>query len=277
MVDYCINNTDQTKNPDVLYYFHGATPDDDPAPLKQWSRGDVRLFSAWLDAGLARPTFIAVSWGHSWILKDDKLAAFQNEIIPQLESKLGVPPTARRMVLGDSLGGLNAFIAWAKAPHLFHSAAFRCPAFTEIGPDATESQKLRVAEAMLGQREDFRDKDQEIKDQEIRENRSWLNGWSEIVKPLFGSTEEWLRFQPPLMMKSIRGQKLPPAYLIKNKRDQFGFNDAPEIRAAGHSITYEVNNGHHCEIISTEGLVRFLSDRPLDSITLFIERIRGRL
>jgi len=271
-VDYCINKMDQTKNPDVLYYFHGATPDNDPDPLKQWSRGDVRLFSAWLDAGLARPTFIAVSWGHSWILKDDKLAAFQDEIIPQLESKLGVPSTARRMVLGDSLGGLNAFIAWAKAPHLLYSAAFRCPAFTEIGPDATESQKLRLAEAMLGGREDIQDKDQEI-----RANLIWLSGWSEVVKPLFGSAEEWLRFQPPLMMKSIRGQKLPPAYLINNKRDQFGFNGAPEIGAAGHSITYEVNNGRHCEIISTEGLVRFLSDRPLDSITLFIERIRARL
>jgi pimeloyl-ACP methyl ester carboxylesterase len=176
------------------------------------------------------------------------------------------------MVLGDSLGGLNAFIAWAKAPQLFSSAAFRCPAFTEIGPDATESQKMHAAEAMLGQREDFGDKDQAI-----RENRGWLNGWSEIVKPLFGSTEEWLRYQPPLMMQSVGGRKLPPAYLIKNKRDQFGFNCAPEIRAAGHSITYEVNNGRHCETISTEGLVRFLSDRPLDSITLFIERIRARL
>ena len=270
-VNYCINKMDQTKNPDVLYYFHGAALDDSPHPLTQWSRGDARLFSAWLDAGLARPTFIAVSWGHRWILKDDKLAAFQNEIIPQLELKLGVPFTARRMVLGDSLGGLNAFIAWAKAPHLLYSAAFRCPAFTEIGPDATEFQKLRAAEAMLGRHEDFRDKDREI-----GESLIWLNGWSELVKPLFGSTEEWLHFQPPLMMKSIRGQKLPPAYLINNKRDQFGFNDAPEIGAAGHSITYEVNNGGHCEIISTDGLVRFLSDRPLDLITLLIERIRRR-
>ena len=271
LVDYCINKTDQTKNPDVLYYFHGVALDDHPEPLPQWSRGDARLFSAWLKAGLARPTFVAVSWGRRWILDDDKLAAFQNEIIPQLESKLGVPSTARRMVLGDSLGGLNAFIAWAKAPHLFHSAAFRCPAFTEIGPDATESQKLRVAEAMPSRRADVRDRDQEI-----GENLIWLNGWSLLVKPLFGSTEEWHRFQPPRMMKSIQGQKLPPAYLINNKRDQFGFNDAPEIGAAGHSITYEVNNGGHCEIISTDGLVRFLSDRPLDWISLLIERIRGR-
>ena len=272
MVDYCVNKADQTINPDVLYYFHGAVPDSDPEPLKQRSRGDVRLFSGWLDAGLARPTFIAVSWGRRWILKDDKLAAFQNEVVPQLESKLGLPPTARRMVLGDSLGGLNAFIAWAKAPHLFHSAAFRCPAFTEIGPDATESQKLRVAEAMLGRRADLRERAQEIED-----NLKWLNGWSAVVKPLFSSMEEWLRFQPPLMMQSVHGQKLPPAYLINNKRDEFGFNDAPEIGAAGHSITYEVNNGRHCEIITTEGLVRFLSDRPLDSITLLIERIRRRL
>jgi pimeloyl-ACP methyl ester carboxylesterase len=271
MVDYCIHKADQTNNPDVLYYFHGFVLDEHPEPLTQWSRGDARLFSAWLGAGLARPTFIAVSWGRKWILKDDKLAAFQNEIIPQLESKLGVPSTARRMVMGDSLGGLNAFIAWAKAPHLFHSAAFRCPAFTEIGPDATESQKLRVAEAMLSRRADVRDKDQDI-----GESLVWLNGWSAIVKPLFGSTEEWLRFQPPLMMESLRGQKLPPAYLINNRRDQFGFNDAPEIGAAGHSITYEVNNGGHCEIISTDGLVRFLSDRPLDWITLLIERMRRR-
>ena len=42
------------------------------------------------------------------------------------------------------------------------------------------------------------------------------------------------------------------------------------------SITHDVDSGGHCEIMSTDGLVRFVSDRPLDSIALLIARMRRR-
>ncbi len=61
-------------------------------------------------------------------------------------------------------------------------------------------------------------------------------------------------------MARFADRKLPPAYLVHNRADQFGFTGAPEIGAAGQPITYEANDGPHCHQTATVGLARFLAD-----------------
>lgn len=260
VVGYCINEGDRTKNPDVLYYFHGAFPPGTADPEKAGLAPENDLLKFWQIANLERPTIITLSWGPTWVLKDDKLTAFESEVVPQLEARLTSPGAGRRMVLGTSMGGLNAFLAWTRMPQSFQAAAFQCPAFTPFSPFANGVEKLLRAGEIAG--ESARGVVKQIK--ETPDRFESLDLFSEIFGPYFSSTEEWRAHQPPLAMTSLAGRALAPAYLVHNAQDQFGFDGAPEIAASGHAITIERQSGKHCADDWTIGLAKFLSGYPAD-------------
>jgi hypothetical protein len=251
-VDYCVSITNSSKNPDILYYLHGAFPESATGAEKTFAGGDPGLIVRWKELLLAPPTVVSISWGPRWTLKEEKLEAFEHEIIPGIEARLPVARSRRRLILGASMGGLNAFIAWTHLPHLFDAAAFQCPAFSRLNPVSRRLQRIRHA-------------------RKTGANLGSLDLISEIFAPSFKVPAEWTRYQPPQMMKTVVGQKLPPAYMVWNTRDEFGFNGAPEIRAAGHSIIYEPIDGSHCSGISSAGLALFLSDRPLAAVTATVD------
>jgi pimeloyl-ACP methyl ester carboxylesterase len=260
VVGYCIDEADRTKNPDILYYLHGAFPPGTPDPEQAGLAPGNDLLKFWPMASLERPTIITLSWGPTWVLKDDKLTAFEREVVPQLEARLTSSAAGRRMVLGTSMGGLSAFLAWTRLPQLFQAAAFQCPAFTPFSPFANGVEKLARAGEIAG--ESARGVVKQIKDTPGRFEQ--LDLFGEIFSPHFSSTEEWLAYQPPLAMKALAGRALAPAYLVHNAQDQFGFNGAPEIAASGHAITYERQSGKHCADGWTIGLAKFLSGYPAD-------------
>ncbi len=244
-VGYCIGASDPTKNPDILYYLHGAFPESKIGAEKVFAGGDPGLVARWRELRRAPPTVVSISWGPRWALKDERLEAFEREIIPHIEARFPVAHHRRRMILGTSMGGLNAFIAWTQLPHLFDAAAFQCPAFSRFSPVSKRLQRIRQARKTEG-------------------DLGSLHLMAEIFTPLFKTHGEWLRYQPQQVMKTLAGRKLPPVYLIWNTQDQFGFNGAPEIGAAGHSIIYEPVDDTHCIGVSSAGLALFLSDRPLN-------------
>jgi hypothetical protein len=248
-VGYCITPSERSLNPDVLYYFHGAAIDTSAAPEKAWSGGDARLAALWREMRIAAPTVITVSWGATWVLKDEKPASFETEIVPALEARLPAARSGRRLVLGGSMGGLNAFLAWTRLPHLFDAAAFQCPAFTPLGPQASLLERLDFARKMPGS---------------FTDNLAALGRLRELFAPHFGSTEEWRQHQPAEAMRQSH-RTLPPAYLVYDTADNFGFNGAPEIGAAGQPIRYEAVAGAHCVGVATRGLARFLAGRSRDA------------
>jgi pimeloyl-ACP methyl ester carboxylesterase len=219
------------------------------------------LLKFWELAHVERPTIVTISWGPTWVLKDDKLIAFASEIVPQLDAMLSAAPAGRRMVLGTSMGGLNAFLAWAALPQLFQAAAFQCPAFTQVSPFASGLDKVLRAREIAST--STRGTVQQVK--ETPERYEQLDLLSEIFTPYFASTDEWLAYQPPSVVKALAGHALPPAYLIHNAQDQFGFDGAPEIAAAGLPVTVERQSGKHCIGAWTIGLAKFLSSHPVDA------------
>jgi hypothetical protein len=262
IVGYCIDETDRSKNPDILYYLHGAFPAgmSDPETVGVAPGND--LLKLWEPVQLDRPTIVTISWGPTWVLKGDKLVAFEREIVPRLEALLTPVMGARRMVLGTSMGGLSAFLAWTAMPHLFQAAAFQCPAFTPFSPLANGLEKVLRAHEIA--RASTHGAMQHFK--EVRDRYRQLNLFAEIFSPFFASTAEWLAHQPPSVVKSLAGRPLPPAYLIHNEQDQFGLDGAPEIAAAGLPITVERQSGKHCMGDWTIGLARFLSNHPARSL-----------
>lgn len=260
IVGYCIDETDRAKNPDILYYLHGAFPAGTLDPEKAVVAPGSDLLAFWEIALLERPTIITISWGPTWVLKGDKLVAFATEVVPRLDALAALPPGGRRMVLGTSMGGLNAFLAWAYLPQLFQAAAFQCPAFTQFSPFASGLDKvLRAHEIAVAS---TRGMVQQVK--ETPERYEQLDLFGEIFSPFFSSTAEWLAYQPPAVTALLKGRALPPAYLIHNAQDQFGFDGAPQIAAAGLPITIERQSGNHCVGDWTIGLAKFLSSHPAE-------------
>ncbi len=158
------------------------------------------------------------------------------------------------------MGGLNAFLAWAQLPELFDAAAFQCPAFTSFSPFESRLAKLRTAlflphapdgDASLIRR--------------LKDRLAILSLLGTIFRPHFASSEEWLDYQPPRMMKRLAGHHLPPAYIVYNNRDEFGLNGPTDIGAIAEHAIVERNDGGYYQLVGTVGLARFLADHPLNA------------
>ncbi len=232
-VGFCISTGTSR---DLLYVFHGATDAAVTAPETQHANGIEALNALWSQHRLSRPTTIAVSWGPIWILKGDKFASFKNEVIPTLEARYAAPG-ARRLLLGGSMGGFNAYLAWVQAPHLFAKVAFVCPAFVPVSPFASRLTLRRRAGARL----------------------DTVRAYSRVLRRYFAGAEEWEHYQPRAQLSR---RTLPPAYSVYNREDEFGFTGGLEMANFGQRITYEARNGGHCRNVATEGLARFLSGQP---------------
>jgi hypothetical protein len=243
-VGYCIKMYDRTANQDVLYFFHGAMPDSAVDPERVLANGDPNLEERWRAQGLAPPTIISVSWGPKWTLKGNRLTSFELEVIPEIERRLGAP-FGRRLVIGTSIGGVNAYLAWALLPHLFDRAAFLCAPFPRYNPYASRLTKLRIADRLSGGSRELR-----------AHYLGVMSVLATVYKADFSSAAEWNRYQPTALMKAVAGYK-PPAYVVFDRRDEFGFGAPTDIGSAG-SVIFEEVDGKHCEGVMTGELARFL-------------------
>lgn len=116
-------------NEDVLYHFHGRNLDD--AIWNDDTYYTSMIQSYWQKANIKPPTVVLVSYGSQWLLtpKTSKPeSGLLNDFIsklPIIESKIGKP--RNRILLGESMGGLNVLILGLNHPELFSKIASLCP------------------------------------------------------------------------------------------------------------------------------------------------------
>lgn len=127
---YCIYRPAGGSNGGLVYHFHGRGHD-----ARQWN--DATLYTGsvqaqWEALAVRPPIVVSVSFGPEWLLLPDsgspgsgKLSAFLDEIMPKVEQQTGVP--RYRVLLGASMGGLNALLAALHAPHTFDRVVALCP------------------------------------------------------------------------------------------------------------------------------------------------------
>lgn len=116
-------------NEDVVYHFHGRNLDD--AIWNDDTYYTSMIQSYWQNSSTKPPTIVLVSYGSQWLLtpKTSKpesglLEDFVSQI-PLIESKIGKP--RNRILLGESMGGLNVLILGLTHPELFSKIASLCP------------------------------------------------------------------------------------------------------------------------------------------------------
>ena len=135
---YCVYRDRRGTNGDIVYHLHGRNLDE-----HVWN--DDTYYTAMLQGEWQRtralpPTVVTVSYGSTWLLAprgekagsgllDDLMAR-----LPMIEFRLGRP--RRRLLLGESMGGLNVLVAGLSHPTRFAKIAALCPGVYATSPFA---------------------------------------------------------------------------------------------------------------------------------------------
>ncbi|OQW53980.1 MAG: hypothetical protein A4S09_06205 [Proteobacteria bacterium SG_bin7] len=236
---YCIHKNQNSQ--DVLHYLHGHGGSE-----KNWGEQEVNknIRKHWTAAGKEVPNVIAFSFGTKWLLTEvpqsggvSRYYAYINKILPDLEAKLG-SFTGRRMLMGESMGGINSTLIMERAGNLFERVAINCPAITAIGPHASD----REVEAYIQRHQPY-------------VSRFYVMYMQQWGQQEFPTQADWEHHAPldvgrtsPVLPQNI--------YVSCGNKDQFGFIEGAEkfaeiAASRGRNVIWvPIEGGGHCSINS---------------------------
>jgi pimeloyl-ACP methyl ester carboxylesterase len=242
---YCIYRAGAGSNGDVLYHLHGRNLDE-----QVWN--DDTYFTAliqseWQRARTLPPTVVSISYGSTWLLaprgqKPDSglLEAFIADI-ETIESTIGEPD--RRLLLGESMGGLNVLVAGLTYPDRFAKVASLCPGVYADSPFAS-FDSMRAAAKRTGA------------------NPKIAFGVWLLARQHLANEDEWRKFSP-LELIAKADARYPALYLSNGLYDSYGNFEGTQKLAEisedrGVHTEWRPMYGGHCSIDATS-LAAFLS------------------
>jgi S-formylglutathione hydrolase FrmB len=151
--------------------------------------------------------------------------------LPEIESKVGKP--RHRILLGESMGGLNVLIAGLSRPEMFSKVASLCPGVYLDSPFSDYSA-LREAIKRTGA------------DPKI------IYGVTQLAKKYVSNNEEWKAINPISLIERA-DQSYPELYLSCGLYDRYGNFEGTEALAnlaikRGVKTTWHPLYGGHCAI-----------------------------
>jgi pimeloyl-ACP methyl ester carboxylesterase len=209
---YCVHRAVGGVNGDVVYHLHGRNLE-----AEIWN--DPTYFTAlvqayWQNAGLLPPTVISLSYGPVWLLAPKGQAEHSGLLdtiwpdISAIEGRVGKP--RRRLLMGESMGGLNSLVLGLSHPHQFDKVAALCPAVYLDSPFAPLSQ-IRAAMVRTG-----------------AEPRIIFGIW-QLSRRYVSSPEEWRRISPLALIEGAAVQEARPSlYLSAGLYDRYGLYEGTE-------------------------------------------------
>lgn len=234
-LNYCIYRARGGTNGDVVYHLHGRNLDAQVWNDDTYYTGLVQ--AQWQAAGILPPTVVSLSYGGTWLLApkgaspnsgllDDMMAR-----IPVIEKKLGVP--RRRILLGESMGGLNVLVAGLSNPDRFAKIAALCPGVYQVSPYAPLGE-IRAALARTG-----------------ADPKISFGIWM-LARRYYADDREW-RAASPLTLIEQAGPQSPALYLSNGLYDSYGNFEGTQAlakRASARGVQTEWHPlyGGHCAI-----------------------------
>jgi pimeloyl-ACP methyl ester carboxylesterase len=232
---YCVHRAVAGVNGDVVYHLHGRNLE-----AEIWN--DPSYFTAmvqahWQSMGLLPPTVISLSYGPVWLLAPKGQAEHSGLLdriwldISAIEARVGKP--RRRLLMGESMGGLNSLVLGLSHPQHFDKVAAVCPAIYLDSPFDPLS-KIREAMVRTG-----------------AEPRIIFGVW-QLSRRYVSSAEEWRRFSPLALIEGAAVQVARPSlYLSAGLYDRYGLYEGTERlakRAAQRGVPTEWHPlyGGHC-------------------------------
>lgn len=221
---------------DVIYHLHGRNLD-----ASIWN--DDTYFTSlvqahWQRSGVKPPTVVVVSYGQVWLLTPKNSLAESGLLddfiarLSEIESKIGKTP-GRRILLGESMGGLNVLISGLSRPEMFSKIASLCPGVYLESP-FSDFSTLRAGMKRTGA------------DPKI------IYGVTQMAKQYISNDEEWKAINPITLIERA-DQSYPEMYLSCGLYDKFGNFEGTEALAnmaikRGVKTTWHPLYGGHCAI-----------------------------
>jgi pimeloyl-ACP methyl ester carboxylesterase len=246
-LNYTIYRAENGVSDDVIYHLHGRNLD-----ASVWN--DDTYFTSlvqsyWQKSSIKPPTVVVVSYGPVWLLTP-KSSQVENGLLddfiarlPEIESKVGRP--SRRILLGESMGGLNVLILGLSRPEMFSKVASLCPGVYLESPFSDYSTH-RAAMKRTGA------------DPKI------IYGVMQLAKKYVSNNEEWNAINPISLIERA-DQSYPELYLSCGLYDNYGNFEGTEALAnlaiqRGVKTRWHPLYGGHCAV-DVASLADFLSSK----------------
>ncbi len=145
---YCVYRAAAGTNGDIVYHLHGRNLDEQIWNDDTYFTG--MLQAQWQSSGVVPPTVVTLSYGPAWLLapkgRQPRSGLLEDLMarIPEIEARVGRP--RHRILLGESMGGLNVLVAGFSYPSRFDKVAALCPGVYAISPFASLSTIRSAAE-----------------------------------------------------------------------------------------------------------------------------------
>ena len=246
-LSYCVYRDQRGTNGDIVYHFHGRNLDE-----RIWN--DDTYLTALVQAEWQRrsqlpPTVVTISYGSTWLLTpkgerpDSGLLNDLMARLPLIEAEVGHP--RRRLLMGESMGGINVLIAGLSYPSRFAKVAALCPGVYSVSPFASFSA-IRATMERTGA------------------NPKNIFGIWMMARKYAANAAEWQRVSPLALIERA-GPDYPALYLSNGLYDSYGNFEgtsrlAKVAQARGVRTEWRPIYGGHCatDIFS---LASFLSSQ----------------
>jgi pimeloyl-ACP methyl ester carboxylesterase len=244
-LNYTVYRAENGVSGDVIYHLHGRNLDASVWNDDTYFTSQVQAY--WQKSSIKPPTVVVVSYGPVWLLTP-KNSQVENGLLddfiarlPEIESKVGKP--GRRILLGESMGGLNVLILGLSRPEMFSKIASLCPGVYLESPFSDYST-LRAAMKRTGA------------DPKI------TYGVTQLAMKYVSNNEEWNAINPISLIERA-DQSYPELYLSCGLYDKYGNFEGTEALAnlamkRGVKTTWHPIYGGHCAV-DVASLADFLS------------------
>lgn len=230
---YCVYRDRRGTNGDIVYHLHGRNLDE-----RIWNDDTyytAMLQSQWQRSGVLPPTVVSLSYGSTWLLapkgekSDSGLLDDLMARLPVIEAKIGHP--RRRLLIGESMGGLNVLVAGLSYPARFAKIAALCPGVYTSSPFGSLST-IRAALQRTG-----------------ADPKIIFGVWL-MAQKYVASDAEWRRISP-LDLIQRAGPEYPALYLSNGLYDAYGNFEGTErlaetARLHGVKTEWHPIYGGHC-------------------------------
>ena len=234
---YCVHRAAAGVNGDVLYHLHGRNLEAETWNDPSYYTAMVQAY--WQRTGLLPPTVVSLSYGPVWLLApkgEAEHSGLLDTIWPEItaiEARIGKP--GRRLLMGESMGGLNSLVLGLSQPRRFDKVAALCPTVYLDSPFAPLSQ-IREAIVRTG-----------------AEPRIAFGIW-QLARRYVANGDEWRSLSPLALIEGAALEVARPSlYLSGGLYDRYGLYEGTERlaqRAAQRGLPTEWHPlyGGHCAI-----------------------------
>lgn len=244
-LDYTIYRAENGVSDDVIYYLHGRNLD--PSVWNDDTYFTAQLQAFWQRSSNKPPTVVVVSYGPVWLLtpkNSQEESGLLDDFIgrlPEVESNVGMP--GHRILLGESMGGLNVLILGLSRPEMFSKVASLCPG-VYLGSPFSDYSTMSAGIKRTGA------------DPKI------IYSVTQLAKKYVSNNEEWNAINPISLIERA-DQSYPELYLSCGLYDKYGNFEGTEALAnlairRGVKTTWHPFYGGHC-VIDVASLADFLT------------------